>query len=243
MKTFTARGVVLREIEVNESDKRIVVLLKDIGKILISCRGARKSNSKFLACTQVFTYSDFVVAQGNGFYSLNSGEVIKNFYDIRLDYDRFVMASKIATMCNRLIPDGLSSNDTLQLILYAFQALCGEKKPELVKCAFDLKFLISQGFAPYTNICANCGKEITRDDKNSSGEYIMSAGGVICKDCVRLFKDIKRILLSTGGIDAINYLNKADIKNVYHFELSDRALFLMKKYAEFLLHEHMEHRE
>ena len=75
MGTEKLRGIVIREQVKGERNKQIVLLAKGVGRVVLSARGARNVKSKLLAATQLFCYADFVVYEGNGFYSINQAEL------------------------------------------------------------------------------------------------------------------------------------------------------------------------
>ena len=85
MIVSSIRGVVIKENFSGDSDKYIVIFAKNIGKISVFAKGARKLKSKFLAGTALFTYGDFIVKESRGKYYLDSVDIIENFYGLRND--------------------------------------------------------------------------------------------------------------------------------------------------------------
>ena len=63
MTISTIRGIVIKETFSGDSDKYIIIFAKDIGKVSVFAKGARKLKSKFLAGTALFTYGDFIVKE------------------------------------------------------------------------------------------------------------------------------------------------------------------------------------
>ena len=59
-------GVVLRELQMKESDKVITVLTRELGVISIYAKGAMRLKNKFHSSTGLFTYSEFVIFVGRG---------------------------------------------------------------------------------------------------------------------------------------------------------------------------------
>ena len=103
MQTIKARGLVLREYEAGESDKRLLLLCKEHGRMMIYARGARKPKSKFMAAAQLFTYADYVITVGRGFHALAQAQVIESFYGLRTDYDRLTAAHLLAEVCEKTL--------------------------------------------------------------------------------------------------------------------------------------------
>ena len=153
VKTFKARGIVLRETEAGESDKRLILLCKGYGRLLVYARGARKPKSKFLAAAQLFTYGDFIIGDGQQFYALTQAEPIECFYGIRNDYDALRYAHYIAEISEKTILDAQPVDDLLLLLLKTYQIL---NLPSIVppKQA-ALVFLFRFFDVSYQRICRN----------------------------------------------------------------------------------------
>jgi DNA repair protein RecO (recombination protein O) len=161
MSTRKVRGVVLKETAAGESDKSITLLTKELGKISVSARGARKPGSKYLAGTQLFTYSDFVLFDGGRFFAVTQIDVIEQFYALRTEYEKLCCGMYFAELCDKMLPLGEACPEILYLLLKAFQALQGAQAPSAALLAariFELKFLQACGYAPELTACAVCGE-------------------------------------------------------------------------------------
>ena len=103
MKLIKTTGIVIKEIDFKDNDKIITILTKDLGKISAMVKGAKRTNSPYLASSQYLVYSEFVLFQGKTFYHVNSTTVIDTFYDLRVDYDKlnyaFDMTKLLFTVC------------------------------------------------------------------------------------------------------------------------------------------------
>jgi len=152
MKTIKVRGMVLKEYETGEADKRLLLLCKDVGRIMVYARGARKPRSKFLAAAQIFTYSDFILTQGQGFYSLAQADVIENFYNLRTDYERLCAAHFIVDVCEKTLWENSDCDKLLLLVLKSLSNLSKEKFfPAQIKIVFLARFFDFYGLRPNTN--------------------------------------------------------------------------------------------
>ena len=154
MKTFKARGIVLRENPVGETDKYVDLLLKGIGKLSVSARGARKPGSKFLAGTQPFTYSDFVIYDSGKFNTMSQIDIIEGFYGLRNDYDKLCTGNYFLELCNKVIIPGEECDDLLLLLLKTLSALARDKvTPNIAARVFEVKFLQFNGYSPELEDC------------------------------------------------------------------------------------------
>ena len=143
-------GVVLREYDAGESNKKLVVLTRGHGKMTVFARGARKTGSKLSA--GLFSYNEFVIYDGNGFYSLSAVVPIHMFADIADNYDKFCFACCFLEMADKMVLTGMDTRDILQILLRALAELTRDRHvPATVFAVFAIKLLKSEGFAPLIN--------------------------------------------------------------------------------------------
>ena len=230
MQTIKTRGLVLREYEAGESDKRLLVLCKEHGRMMIYARGARKPKSKFMAAAQLFTYSDFVLAVGRGFYSLTQAEVIQSFYGLRTDYDALTAAHLIAEVCEKTLLDSIACDDLLKLALRAFAHL---NKPSLppaqIVGVFFLRFFAYYGLAPETDICTGCGENVEQD-------AFFSAEGLVCRAC----KPGYSMKISAVGVYAIRHIVHNDLPQAFLFNAHESVINELRQVSRFLWDYHFE---
>ncbi len=226
MGTEKLSGIVIRENVKGESNKQIVLLAKGVGRVVLSARGARKANSRLLAATQLFCYADFVVYEGNGFYSINQAELQKSFYNLRTDIDKFSEAMYLTELVDRSCPAGMEQDEVLELLYYAFSVMeKGTLPPKLVSRIFELKLLQINGlFAPEEcHICGESEEDIYFDGRLGAFfcENHRTGNSIFVYDAVR--KAIAHVLEKEG-------------KSVFGFNLSEEALeqlsVILKSYMD-----------
>ena len=185
MNTIKARGLVIREYEAGESDKRLLLLCKGHGRVMVYARGVRKPTAKHLASAQLFTYSDFVLAEGRGFYSLTQADVIESFYNLRTDYDRLRAAHLVAEVCERTLWENVDCDRLLLLALKSLSRLAkGDMLPKQVTAVFLTRFFDFYGLRPQVDECVACGLPLSemKDGMYFGREGLLcdlhSAGGI-----------------------------------------------------------------
>lgn len=188
------RGVVLKETEVGDGNKMLTIFSKNYGKVTVKANGAKKSNSKFLAGTQQFTYCDYVVTKTKNIYVLNSAEIIKSFYKITEDYETLCCALTCVEIITKNIQDNFEANEELFLLIYTFQQMATLKHPKIILSMFIMKFMQILGLEPYLESCSICGfKEFE--------SYFFGFEGLICDEC-KVGEDV--IKINKNIIDAMN---------------------------------------
>lgn len=157
MGRLKLRGVVIAERENGESGKRLTLLVKGVGKVVLTARGAKNTKSKLMAGTQLFTYADFMVWEGRGFYSLTQVDIIESFYNIRMDVERLAEAVYITELMEKTCLAGMEQDEALRLLLHALQMLeRANVPPQLISRAFEIKYLQISGFLSLEE-CMLCG--------------------------------------------------------------------------------------
>ena len=248
MITFKARGLVLREYETGESDKRLTLLCKGHGRLMVYARGARGTKSKFLAASQMFTYGDYVIADGRQFLSMNQGSVIESFYPIRQDYTKLCYAQYVLEICEKTIPDRTPCDELLQLVLKTLQHISRQKitpsqpfdsaQPsdsigsakgieltgQQAVNVFLFRFFLFYGLAPEMNCCCLCGEELN----NSS--TLFCDEGMVCLRCQKYGPGTvsgaakTRMPLSLPAQEAIRHILSADVNQAFMFRAKDSVL-------------------
>ena len=209
-------GVVIKETTVGESGKRIVVLTKEHGKMLLSARGSKNTKSKHLASTQLFAYSDFELFEGKGFYSITNSNIKENFFNIRNDIERLSYGAYILQITDSISFEELVSDEVFDLLLRTLYFLSkDETSPKLITSVFIIKLLIYYGFIGGFYCCDKCEAEL------DEGAYYNDINdGILCKDC-ETEHDYK---LDSGAVKALQYISNSDLKSLFKFNVSDGVL-------------------
>ncbi|MCL2841674.1 MAG: DNA repair protein RecO [Defluviitaleaceae bacterium] len=233
MKTIKARGLVIREFEAGESDKRLLLLCKGHGRIMVYARGARKPKSKFMASAQLFTYADFILAQGKGFYSVTQAEVIESFYHLRTDYDRLCAAHLIAEVCEKTLWDADNCDDLLLLTLKSLARLAkGKHLPLQVTGVFFARFFAYYGLRPQVEACVLCDTPL---EAMSAKEIFFGTEGIFCthhgNSCIRVSKFTAQALL---------YILDSSLGDAFHFHANQDILLELQQVAKLLWNAHFE---
>ncbi len=230
MATFKDRGIVIKEYYNADYNKTLTLLLKERGKVSVFVKGARRPKSKFFASTQLFCYSEFVIFEGNGFLSLAQADVIKNFYSITGDYNKFCYANLFLELVNNAVLPSVPMRDILYLLLKSLQALSGNAiNSHFVSCIFQLKFIQIEGYSPELGECIIC-----RERGNFVENGNLAHQGLVCSKCsgnqVHIIKTntaIISIMKHILGIDLeSNELFKFNVNESYLDDLVSACRFL-----------------
>lgn len=217
MSVQKIRGLVLKEIPAGESNKQIVVLAKDSGKVFLSAKGARKSKSKLLAATQVFCYCDFVLFEGKGFASIAQADILESFYEMRKNIETVSYGAYILEVLEKTILPGMESNDILELALRTFFMFCRtEGKERLLTEIFEVKYLQLSGYLADISQCYHCGANMT------DGGYLDKKSGEIL--CLACGAKREKIRVYPGTWKALQYILLSEGSHIFQFTISPEIL-------------------
>ena len=233
---FEVRGVVLRSVNLGESDRIITVYTKERGIISVMVKGARSLKNRNMAATQQFCYSDFVINTRQDKLYLKESSLIESFFELRSSIEGLALAQYIAEVLTE-VGTADPEEELLRLALNSLYAIAGKKYPlEIIKCAFELRSLAVIGFMPDVLSCRECGER--------SGEFFFDvmSGNIECYACnhkriMRRDDDgeegVRRVtILSEGAKIALGYIVHSPIERLFSFKLSPDEMTLLSMSAE-----------
>lgn len=221
---LTQRALVIKTADFGESDK-LLTCLTESGNIVLLAKGARRNNSRFLACSQLLSFCEFTFIKKSSAVCVARGcSLIENFYGIRENPDKLFLATYFCELLLHL-GDSLRSCEALRFCLNSFHRIEKSDGLKLMKPVFELKLMCLAGLAPSLSRCCVCGE-------NEIYGFSVKGGGSACRKC-------SDFPLSFGTFLAVKHIVSASAEKLYSFSLSaecSRELFdLCEKYiTEFL---------
>lgn len=233
MGIIKTKGIVINEANSKDNDKILTILTPDLGKISVIARGVRREKNANKSASQLFVFSELVLYKNSGdMYLLNSADTIEQFYDIRIDIEKFYYVTYMCKLVCDIATSDEENSELLQLLLNTIYLLSKKKKDNMfLVTVFQVRLLRILGFMPILNKCACCEES---DLKHFSIKY----NGLLCNNCARL--DTGSIEFSDSMIASLKYILLADAKKIYSFEISDMVLSELKLFIKIYLREKLE---
>ena len=146
-KTYSEiTGIVIRSVPVGESDRRVVLLTREMGKIAAFARGLRRQNSPLMGAVQPFNYGSFRIYAGRDYYVLTEARIDQHFDALKKDVTLSCYGSYFLEVMDELTRE---NNDESRLLLLTYAALRAlEKKaldPKLVRAIFEIRCAVEEG--------------------------------------------------------------------------------------------------
>jgi len=218
MALIRTRGLVIKEVHVDDADKIITLITEDVGKVSVSARGARK-NGRQAYGTQILTYGQYILFKGRNSYSLNGCDILATFYDLANDLERFTYAAHMLELASDACTDDQTTGRVLNLLLHGLNALNKGREPMLISSAFSMKLAQVCGYPPHVTSCANC-----RNRALETIYFSFNKCGFVCEACAK--HDGDAVPVTIGTAKAILHVLCSDHPGVFNFNLSSENLAL-----------------
>ena len=213
--TVKTKGIVLGQIPMRDPHRKLILLTPDLGLIEVIARGVGGKKSKLSASAEVLAYSEFCLFEGKGGYIVDSADLDRNFYDLRLDLLKLSEASYFCELTRFILPDKDNAPDVLKLLLNTLWLLEKEKRsPAFLKAVYELRLLTLSGFAPDLSGCTSCGSE-------DALTFFPIDGVLLCGECLsKMPPDRLRIEIPLPVRQAMRYICEAPEEKLFSFRLT-----------------------
>ena len=222
---IAAQGMVLSAMSVGDYDKRVVLLTKELGKVAVFARGARRANSTLLASTRPFSFGTFFLYPGRDAYTLQSAEIKEYFAGLSNNMEALTYGCYFLEVADYYTREGNDETPMLNLLYMTVKALINQKiENPLVKLIFELRAMTINGVYPELFHCVSCGQEV------EEGLFSMRDHGIYCTECRNIPKN--GIGLDAAATYTLQYIIAAPLNKLYTFTLSQKTIQTVKKVVE-----------
>lgn len=252
---YTLKGLVLRETVVNANARYINVLTAERGRISVLVRGAVRLRGRFTASTRLFCYSEFVVYEREGKYTLNDATFIENYFDLCEDFDRMTVGTYVLNTAEYVTSEEQPEGEVLRLALNTLWALTHFKNKDyrLIKGVYEMRLAMIIGFAPNLVSCQECGHGVEEETLYLN----VMEGSMTCRTCNKknfkevYFEDNRQvdsmrtaqivIPLAPASVLAMQHALYADMPKLFAFSLADELVPEFSYACEKYLENHADH--
>lgn len=216
MPLYSAKAIVLRNIDFSETDKLVTLMTENHGKIKAVARSARKIKSRFGAALEPMSYIQLIYfgKVNQELYQLNTCDIIQSFQPIREDLGKLYTGIYFNELIDTLLKEADHSKELFQLLLDALNCLLTQNETETLRLLFEIRIISLLGYSPRLAHCIVCKKEPSTDWVGFS--YNLS--GVICGLCVKQVKP--EIKIRAGTLSYLKKMLVMDIKLAQRLKIS-----------------------
>ncbi len=179
-RLYRDAAIVLRTYRLGESDRIVVFLTENHGKVRAVAKGIRKTRSRFGGRLEPLSYVNVQLHRGSSLDVVSQVETIDASSAVYGDLDAMTEASAVLEAVDRLVPDQEPVPQTFRMLLGVRRTLIDRPSP-LVVPAFLWKLLAAEGVRPELDQCVGCGADESADHPFVAFDTVR--GGVQCRSC------------------------------------------------------------
>ena len=169
-------AVVLRTYKLGESDRIVVLLTEEHGKIRAIAKGVRKTTSKFGARLEPMSHVRLLLSQGRELDIVSQAESVETLRPMLQDLDHLTNGIAVLEAADQMTLDREPAPHLYRMVVGALRTI-GERSGPLVVPAFYWKLLAADGLRPELDMCVRCGEDA------QLVAFDMDQGGALCRNC------------------------------------------------------------
>ena len=183
MPVYEAEAIVLRQYSLGDSDRIVVCITREYGKIRAAAQGVKKPKSRLSGALEPLNHVrlEFYMREGRDLGQVRQVELIHSFLGRNPSLKQVYAFSYFAEIVNEIIQDNQPNPSLFRLLLASLKA--GEERvpdPSLARY-FEIWSLKLSGLLPNYVYCSNCGKCV-KDDEFFAW---LEAGQARCTACAQ----------------------------------------------------------
>ncbi|MFV0307540.1 MAG: DNA repair protein RecO [Desertimonas sp.] len=172
-------GVVLRHYKLGESDRIVVIMTEEHGKVRAVAKGVRKTGSRFGSRLEPLSHVRLLLYQGRELDIVSQAESVEPLAPMLSTLDRASQGMAVLEAVDQVAPDRGHDPGLYRMLVGALRRIADRPGP-LVVPAFYWKLLAAEGLAPQLDACVRCGE--TEPDV-ALVAFDLEEGGVLCRSC------------------------------------------------------------
>lgn len=235
-------GIVLKQIKAAYGRRMILLFSKKYGKISVGTSISEKGRNKSALALRPFTHGRYELFKNRDSFNLNSADVVKSYYKIGEDVDKYMNSSFVLEFTEKVLEEGQPSQGMFNLILDYLNVIENRQKSHgTVVLGYEVKTLKIMGVLPELHTCIHCGSVCDRE--NPPVYLDVKEGGVICSKCGSQVGNTGRDLLiysvDFGIVNILRYFADHSLKDLEGLALDEKVReklqAIIKAYAAYHL--------
>jgi DNA repair protein RecO (recombination protein O) len=207
-RTFRSEAIVLRRTDFGEADRLLTLYSREMGKIRVIAKGARKPQSRKTGHVEPFMRTKFLFARGRDLNLVTQAEMIEAYPALRQDLVRSTYASYAVELLDRFTVEEDRHTGIYDLLAAALGWFAASDDLMLVARYYELKLLAQAGFLPQLFQCVSCNEPVQEQDQFFSAEL----GGLLCPDSREADRQARPV--SAVAVKVLRYLQTRDWQTV-----------------------------
>lgn len=175
-RLYRDTGVVLRTYKLRESDRIVVLLTAENGKVRAVAKGVRKTKSKFGSRLEPMSHVKVLLYRGRELDIVSQTESVESLAPMLNSLDRASQGMAALEAVDMIAIERQPNRPLYEMLVGALRTIAERQSPVVVP-AFFWKLLAAEGFRPVTDRCVRCG---------AAGPLVafdVGEGGTLCRAC------------------------------------------------------------
>jgi DNA repair protein RecO (recombination protein O) len=209
MPLFNSEAIVLRSINLSESDKLVTFMTNRYGKIKCVAKAARKIKNRFGASIEPLSHIRLIYfgKENQTLYRLNHSDIIHSFQRIRDDSQKIYTGIYFSELIDTLIPEMHPDANAFRLLHEGLKTVEDVENLGILSCIFEMRLMCIAGYTPQLSHCSICKKK----GYSTKIGFSFERRGIICEPCS--FQVKPEIRFQVG---ILKYLKKLKTMNIRH---------------------------
>ena len=239
MSGFSTQAILLRKVEFGDHDYIITFLTRDMGKISVIAKNAKKSVKRFSGALDLFSLNQIQCRHPqknrDGLIILTQTELENGFIHIRYDLFKTAYASYWAELVYLWLEEEKKQPDLYDLFAFSLDMLNrSDISPEVLNLLYQIRFMSISGFSPSIESCETCKTHLDEIIQNNV-RFDLQEGKIICESCLK--KTAVCGSAGSGGPRHGLYVSKGTLKQLFWINNSDMNRADRIKFSPFAMAE------
>ena len=222
---FTVEGLVIKEMNVGESDRLVTLFTRENGIIKAFASGAKNPKSKKAAATSLLTYSSFTILNKKGTLRIYEATPLASFFTMGSDVEILSLSQYFCELALLFGENDHPNEELLRLILNSLHFLTKKKRyAPLIKAITEMRISAICGYKPSLVACENCGKF-----EDTVMFFNLSDGSLLCSECS---DGQNHIPINKTVLSALRQIVFSEFNNLYSFEIPEKDADTLSKITE-----------
>ena len=181
MPLYKTRAIVIKSMNLSESDRLVTFMTENHGKVKCVAKGARKVKNQFWGALEPMSLIHLIYfgKEHQSLFRLNHSDIIEPFQTIRDDFGKLYTGIYFLDLIDSMVLEGHSERKVFTLMYQALAALNQQTELETLCRLFEIRLLTYSGYKPQLDNCVLCR------DASQTGMILFSYAhnGVVCNQC------------------------------------------------------------
>ena len=209
MALHRTRAIVLKSINLSDSDRLVTFMTENYGKVKCVAKGARKVKNRFWGSLEPMSHIHLIYfgKENQNLYRLNQADIIESFQSVREDFGKLYKGVYFLELIDSMILEGHQDQRIFILLQQTLTALKSQTDLDPLIRLFEVRLLSLSGYKPQIDHCVIC-KTVS---ENGIFKFSFVQNGILCVNCSK--RTAADIQFTTGTRNYIKKLMEVEIKS------------------------------